>query len=83
MRRQCERFSSGVRCLSKPLAPYRIKRTDTLLKIAPLFSCVVVSPDSWVTVGELKSAELYVTHMSSSKAKKLGELMPEKVLPEL
>jgi hypothetical protein len=44
---------------------------------------VVVSPDSWVTVGELKSAELYVTHMSSSKAKKLGELMPEKVLPEL
>jgi hypothetical protein len=35
------------------------------------------------TVGELKSAEIRVTHMPSLKAKKLGKLPQEKVLLEL
>jgi hypothetical protein len=34
------------------------------------------------TVGELKSAELCVSHMSSLKAKKLGKLSQGKVLLE-
>jgi hypothetical protein len=38
------------------------------------------SPD---TVGELKSAEMSVSHMPSWKAKKLGKLPREKVLLEL
>jgi hypothetical protein len=40
-------------------------------------------PDSWVTVGELKSAEMCVSHMPSWKAKTLGKLTQEKVLLEL
>jgi len=35
------------------------------------------------TVGELKSAEMWVSNMSSLKAKKLGKLAQEKVLLEL
>jgi hypothetical protein len=35
------------------------------------------------TVGELKSAEICVSHMPSLKAKKLGKLAQEKVLLEL
>jgi hypothetical protein len=35
------------------------------------------------TVGELKSAEICVSHMPSLKAKKLGKLPREKVLLEL
>ena len=35
------------------------------------------------TVGELGSAEICVSHMPSWKAKKLGKLTQEKVLPEL
>jgi hypothetical protein len=35
------------------------------------------------TVGELKSAEICVSHMPSCKAKKLGKLTQEKVLLEL
>jgi hypothetical protein len=35
------------------------------------------------TVGELKSAEICVSHMPSLKAKKLGKLPQEKVLLEL
>jgi hypothetical protein len=35
------------------------------------------------TVGELKSAEIYVSYVPSLKAKKLGKLPQEKVLPEL
>jgi hypothetical protein len=35
------------------------------------------------TVGELKSAEIYVSHVPSLKAKKLGKLPQEKVLLEL
>ena len=34
------------------------------------------------TVGELKSAEIWVSHMPSLKAKKLGKLTQEKVLLE-
>jgi hypothetical protein len=37
----------------------------------------------WDTVGELKSAEICVSHMPSLKAKKLGKLSREKVLLEL
>ena len=41
-------------------------------------------PDKWRdTVGELGSAEICVSHMPSWKAKKLGKLTQEKVLPEL
>jgi len=35
------------------------------------------------TVGELKSAEICVSHLPSKKAKKLGKLTQEKVLLEL
>ena len=35
------------------------------------------------TVGELKSAEICVSHMPSLKAKKLGTFAQEKVLLEL
>ena len=35
------------------------------------------------TVGEFKSAEIYVSHMPSWKAKKPGKLTQEKVLLEL
>ena len=35
------------------------------------------------TVGELKGAEICVSHMPSWKAKKLGKLTQEKVLLEL
>jgi hypothetical protein len=35
------------------------------------------------TVGELKSADICVSHMPSLKAKKLGKLPREKVLLEL
>jgi hypothetical protein len=38
--------------------------------------------DSWVTVGEFKSAEMSVPHMPAWKAKKRGKLMQEKVLLE-
>jgi hypothetical protein len=36
-----------------------------------------------VTVGELKSAEIWVPHLPSWKAKKLGNFSQEKVLLEL
>jgi hypothetical protein len=40
--------------------------------------------ENWAdTVGELKSAEICVSHMLSLKAKKLGKLPREKVLLEL
>jgi len=45
-----------------------------LLKIAPRFSFAVESHGSWVTVGELKIAEIFASHMPSWKAKKLGEV---------
>jgi hypothetical protein len=35
------------------------------------------------TVGELKSAEICVSHMPAWKAKKLGKLPQEKILLEL
>jgi hypothetical protein len=59
------------------------KRPDTLLEIAPRFSYAVESLGSWVTVGELKSVEICVSHMPSLKVKKLGKLSQEKVLLEL
>jgi hypothetical protein len=43
-------------------------------------ACLKKPPD---TVGELKSAEMWVSNMPSLKAKKLGKLMQEKVLLEL
>jgi hypothetical protein len=39
-------------------------------------------PDSWVTVGELKSAEVCVSYMPSLKAKKLEKLTQEKTVLE-
>ena len=45
-----------------------------------LLSCFKKRSD---TVGELKSAEIYGSHMPSLKAKKLGELAQGKVLLEL
>ena len=35
------------------------------------------------TVGEPPRTEIYVSYIPSLKAKKLGKLAPEKVLPEL
>jgi hypothetical protein len=49
---------SGVEGGGKRTGGARVnKRADTLLKIAARFSYAVESPGSWVTVGELKSAE--------------------------
>jgi hypothetical protein len=50
--------------------------------IASLFSWAVVRPGSWVTVGELRSAEICVSYMPSLKAKKLGKLTQEKAVLE-
>jgi hypothetical protein len=45
--------------------------------------CCRISRKRPDTVGELKSAEIYVFHVPSLKAKKLGNLAQEKVLLEL
>jgi hypothetical protein len=56
---------------------------DTLLDIASRLSCAVESPGSWVPVGERKSAEVCVSYMPFSQAKKLVKLPQEKALLEL
>jgi hypothetical protein len=48
-----------------------------------LSCCLALSHKGSDTVGELKSAEICVSHMLSWKAKKLGQLAQEKVLLEL
>jgi hypothetical protein len=55
-------------------------RQDTLLDRASRWSCAVESPSSWVPVGERKSAEVCVSYMPSSQAKKLVNLPQEKAL---
>jgi hypothetical protein len=43
----------------------------------------VLCQQGWDTVGELKGAEMCVSHMPSWKAEKLGKRTQEKVLLEL
>ena len=59
-----------------------VPRPDTLLKIAPRFSYAVESPGSWVTVGELRSDEIFVLRMPSVKAKKLAKSAEETIVLE-
>jgi hypothetical protein len=59
------------------VVPYK---TEKEMLPEPLFSLSRKPPD---TVGELKNAEICVSHMPSWKAKKLGKLTQEKVLLEL
>jgi hypothetical protein len=68
----------------RPGFQWQVKRTFSDEKkgrvLAVIKTCLTKRPD---TVGQPPSAEICVSHMPASKAKKLRKLLQEKVLIEL